>query len=380
MLRSRFFLAVLAVVLLVPSGATALVPLPPQPAGVPYPTSVWPESRPSPDVDATRLASALDAAFTTVGRSGVPDTRAFVVVHRGAIVAERYAPGFMRDTRFQSWSMAKTVTQALTAVLVRQNRLDVHARAPVPAWQVGNDPRAAITIDHLLHMTTGLDNADGGGGPDSYGSKLLFGAGSRDVFAFATNVPSVHEPGSHWAYSTATSMILAGIVGRTVGGGRNELAAFMRAELFDPLGMRSAVPEFDRTGNFLGGAYVWATARDWARFGLLYLRDGVWDGRRVLPEGWVDYSRTPAPAPNNGVYGAHLWINGAPKEGQFEGLPGLPASAFWMAGNAGQFVVMVPTRDLVIVRLGEMQTATWKNVGTMIGDVGAAFPTATPEE
>src|SRR5262249_20613213 len=263
-----------------------------QPEGVPYPTEAWPVAPPGPGIDGKRLDAALDAAFAPVSANGLPDTRALLVVHGGTIVAERYAPGFGPDSRLQSWSMAKTVTQALVGILVGQKRLDLHAPAPVPAWHAPGDPRGAITLDQLLHMTSGLDNADGGEGPDSFASRLLFGPGSRDVFAYASTVASVHAPDTHWAYSTGTSMIVAGIVGRTVGGGPDGMRDFMRRELFEPIGVRSAVPEFDAAGTFLGGAGVWATARDGARLGLLYLRDGVWDGRRVLPEGWVDYSRT----------------------------------------------------------------------------------------
>ena len=154
----------------------------------------------------------------------------------------------------------------------------------------------------------------------------------------------------------------------------------MQSELFDPLGMPSAVPEFDPTGTFLGGAFTWATARDWARLGLLYLRDGVWDGRRLLPEGWVDYSRTPAPAANNGVYAAHLWVNLSPKAGQFQPLTGSPSSAFCMSGNGGQFVAMMPGRDLIVVRLGEMQASTWADVHAIIAAVASAFSPVGAEE
>ena len=152
------------------------------------------------------------------------------------------------------------------------------------------------------------------------------------------------------------------------------MLAFLRAKLFDRLGMRSAVPEFDAAGTFMGGAFVWANARDWARFGLLYLRDGVWDGARVLPEGWVDYVRRPAPAPNNGVYGAHLWLNFEPKEPQFKPLPGGPESALSVSGNNGQMVVIVPTHDLVVVRLGEMQASSWDSVTGEVAAAVAAFP------
>ncbi|HWX75534.1 MAG TPA: serine hydrolase [Solirubrobacteraceae bacterium] len=360
--------------------AAPLVALPSQPQGIPYPTERWPEDGPGTDVDARRLAAALDAAFLVAGYSGVPDTRALLAVHHGKVVAERYAPGFGPQSRFQSWSMAKSVTQALVGILVRQRRLDVSAPAPVPAWRAAGDPRGVVTLDHLLHMTSGIDNADGGAGAASFVAQTLFGAGSRDVFSFATAAPLVHPPDEHWAYSTATSMIVAGLAGRAVGGGGAGMLAFMHRELFDPLGMRSATPEFDAAGTFLGGAFMWASARDWARFGLLYLRNGVWDGTRILPEGWVDYTRTRAPAPNNGVYGAHFWLNLDPKEGQFRPLPGGPDSAFCASGNDGQIVMIVPTRDLVLVRLGEMQAGTWSSVTQEISAVAAAFPPLPGQE
>jgi CubicO group peptidase (beta-lactamase class C family) len=374
---SRALCAAVFVTVLV-STAGAAVPLPPQPAGVPYPTEAWPVAAPGPDIDVARLDAALDAAFEPRGWNGLPDTRALLVVHRGAVVAERYAPGFGPDSRMQSWSMAKTVTQALVGILVGQKRLDLHAPAPVPEWHANDDPRGAITLDQLLHMSSGLDNADGGTGPDSFVSRLLFGPGSLDVFAYASNVASISAPDTHWAYSTGTSMIVAGIVGRTVGGGPTEMLAFMRRELFDPIGVRTAVPEFDAAGTFLGGAWMWATARDWGRIGYLYLRDGMWDGDRVLPEGWVDYSRTPAPAPNNGVYGAHLWLNREPKADQLAPIPGGPHSAFCLWGNGGQMVVVVPTRDLVIVRLGVTQTMTFRAVTQAMAAVVATVAPVAP--
>ncbi len=360
--------------------AAELVPLPAQPAGVPYPTERWPEAAPGAGVDAQRLAAAFAAAFEAKGRGGVPDTRALVAVHHGVIVAERYAPGFGPQSRFQSWSMAKSVTQALVGILVGDERVDVQAPVPVDAWRAPGDPRAALTLDQLLHMSSGLANGDGGIGPESFVARLLFGEGSRDVFAFATAAPLIHPPGSYWDYSTATSMILAGVVGRTVGGGRDGMLAFLHDALFDRIGMRSAVPEFDAAGTFLGGAFVWATAQDWARFGLLFLRDGVWDGVRVLPAGWVDYVRQPAPAPNNGVYGAHVWLNLAPKGQQFKPLPGGPSSALSVNGNNGQMLVIVPTHDLLVVRLGEMQASTWASVTAGVSEVVAAFPPRAPKD
>jgi hypothetical protein len=223
-------------------------------------------------------------------------------------------------------------------------------------------------------MTTGLDNADGEETPGFVG-RLLFGDLSRDVVAGAVGARLAHPPGSRWDYSTATSMILADVALRTVGG-RTAFLAWLRSELTEPLGIRSLVPEFDATGHFLGGSSVWASAEDWARLGLLFLRDGAWDGRRILAQGWVDFARTPAPAPNNGCFGAHLWLNRDPGEHQFKSLPGAPSSAFLMSGSAGQYVAMLPDRDLLIVRLGELQATTWPELSGRVAALANAFPPA----
>lgn len=351
-----------------------IVPLPPQPADVPWPTQAWPERKPGADVDRAQLDAAFDQAFAPLGRSGLPDTRALVVVHHGAIVAERYAPGFGPEKRFQSWSMAKTITQALVGILVRQGKLDVAQPADVPTWKTSDDPRAALTLTQLLHMTSGLGNFDDVADPaESVVVRMMFGDHSTRMAEYAATPPLVRPPDTHWAYSTATSMIVADIVQRNVGGTREAMLQFMHRELLDPIGMRSAVPEFDAGGTFMGGGFFWASARDYARFGLLYLRDGTWNGRRILADGWVDYSRTPAPAANNATYGAHLWINHDPKPDQFKMVPGRPESIFGPTGNDGQLILIVPTHDLIVVRLGEHHTATWKTVTADAAAIIAAF-------
>jgi len=350
-----------------------VAPLPSQPEGVAWPTTSWPEGTVSSVAERAALEAASRALFEPQGRAGLPDTRALLVVRGGRLVVERYALGFDANSRFRSWSMAKSVTNALVGILVRDGALSLDAPAPVPEWQSPEDPRHAITLRHLLQMTTGLANADGGDGANSFVARVLFGDLSGDTAHGGAAVELDHTPGTHWAYSTATSQILSGIVARTVGGGRDGVRSFVERELIEPLGLRTLVLEFDRAGTPLGGGYVWASARDWARLGLLYLRDGRWDGHRVLPPGWVDFTRTVAPAGNNGTYGAHFWITARPAEGQF---PPLRAGieSFQMNGNAGQFVVMVPDRDLVVVRLGEMQTATWDDLNAGLADVIEAFP------
>jgi CubicO group peptidase (beta-lactamase class C family) len=351
--------------------ASDLVTLPRQPSGVPWPTDAWPEASLDPAVDRTDLDAAVASIFTAVGRGGVPDTRALLVVHRGAIVVERYASGFGPDSRFQSWSMAKSITQALVGILVRQGKLDVGAAADVPAWRADGDPRRAVTLDQLLHMTSGVANEDDLDDPaDSVVTRMLFGDRSARMAEYAASLPLAHPPGSRWAYSTATSMIVADIVQRAAAGGKEAMLDFMRRELFDPLGMRSAVPEFDAGGTFMGGGFFHASARDYARFGYLYLRDGVWEGRRILPEGWVDYTRA---APPSGNYGAHFWLNLPPAERQYVLLPGGPPSAFGATGNEGQMIVVVPTHDLVAVRLGEMHACSWKTVTADLAAIVAAF-------
>lgn len=368
-------------------GAEELAPLPPHPAGLPWPTRTWPEGPPR-GVDPVALDDAVDALFREVGRSGVPNTRALLAVQHGRVVLERYAEGFGPRTRFHSWSMAKSVTQALLARQVHAGALSIEAPAPVPDWQGEGDPRAALTIRNLIHMDTGLDNADGFGGDpaDAFVARLLFSEGSRDVVAYAAAPGLADPPGTRWSYSTGTTMILASVVGGSVGGGKAGLRRFAREELFGPIGADSALLEFDAAGNFLGGGFVWARARDWARFGYLYLRDGLWDGRRLLPEGWVDFSRTPAPAAGNGSYGAHFWLNHPPADRQPpQLLPGGPRSAFAAVGNSGQYVLLVPTRDLVLVRLGELASfEDWADLTRSLAAIVATFPaiaaeTAAPE-
>jgi CubicO group peptidase (beta-lactamase class C family) len=376
--RRSFVGTLLALGVLMGAGiGGALVPLPSQPADVPWPTVAWPERPLDAVVDRRVLETGITLAFEAIGRSGLPDTRALLVVHRGAIVTERYASGFGAESRFQSYSVAKSITHALVGILVRQGKLDVHAPADVAAWHREGDPRGAITLEQLIRMTSGLDGADDDDRPlRSFPIEMTYGAGARDVAAFAEALPLVHPPGTHWAYSTASTTIVAHLIGRAVGGGRDGMLTFMHDELFAPLGMHSVVPEFDSAGTFEGGMFVHATARDYARFGLLYLRDGVWDGKRILPDGWVDFARTAAPASNNGVYGAGFWVNGKPADApmQFRILAGGPDSTFGASGVFGQLIVIVPTRDLLVVRLGLVDAITYPVIKESLALVVAAFP------
>ncbi len=341
--------------------APPLSALPAQPGDVAWPTSAWPEAQPAGDVEAAALRRELDRLAS--GKRGDPtgETHALAVVHRGQLVAERYGAEHDPDESLCSWSMAKSITHALVGILVREGRLDVHAPAPVPAWQDPGDPRRAITLEHLLRMCDGLefseDYVDQG---VSHVIEMLFGAGKDDVRAYAEARPPAHAPGSVWSYSSGTSNVVSGILGRMLGG-EPGLRAFMTAELFGPLGMQSAEPRFDAAGNFIASSFVFATARDFARFGLLYLRDGLWEGRRILPPGWVDHGRTPTPE-SKGEYGAHWWL-------------AMDGSGIWNAsGYNGQYLVIDSLRDLLVVRLGASGPEKRGAVVHSLARITRAFP------
>ncbi len=326
----------------------SLLPLPPQPEGVPWPTGEWPRGELDPRADRAALEALLDHAFAQPEPEDLERTHAVVVVQRGRIVAERYAHDASPDDTFASWSVAKSITNALVGILVREGRLDIRQPMQVPEWG-DDDPRREITIDQMLRMVDGLRFREaehlGDGSVRYYAPDesdvipMLFGEGKADVAGFAATLPKVAEPEARWNYNSGASNLLARLVGDTIGGGEAGMREFMQRELFEPLGMRSPKPRFDAAGHFVGSSHCYCSARDFARFGLLYLRDGVWEGRRILPEGWVDYSRTPS-AQSDGLYGAHFWV-----------IPG-SLGLFSCQGAFGQRIMLSPKLDLVVVRLG----------------------------
>jgi len=333
-----------------------LVPLPPQPEGVPWPTEAWPSADLPPGVE---LAPLLHEVFTDEGPMAV--TFAVLVVQGGRVVAERYHGAlehFDRDptpvtaeTPLLSWSMAKSMLHAFVGLLVGDGRLDLDAPAGVPEWSDPGDPRHAITLRQLLAMRDGLDfTEDYVDDRVSDVIRMLFGEGQADMAHFAADRPLAAPPGTRFNYSSGTSNIVSGVVARTVGPGE-PYARFLHGRLFGPIGMASADPEFDEAGTWVASSYVRATARDYARFGLLYLRDGMWDGVRILPPGWVDYARTmvsiddPAdPSP----HGAHWWGRHGDTLEDLD-----PLGTFRASGYEGQSITICPALDLVVVRLGK---------------------------
>ena len=345
---------------------SALVPLPAQPAGVPWPTSEWPAAVPPASVDRDQLDRLLDTTFSDPQPPTTVQTNDMLVVHRGRIVAERYAGDFGPDDLQLSWSMAKSMLHAAVGVLVRDGRLDVSRPAAVPEWQEPGDPRAEITLDSLLHMTPGLRfNEDYVDEQVSDVIKMLFVPGTEDTAAFGARFPLEHPPDTVSNYSSGTSNIISAIVKRIVGAG-DEYLAFLRRELFEPIGMTTAEPKLDASGTWIGSSYCDATPRDFARFGLLYMRDGVWDGNRILPGGWVDYARTPAPAQPRDVtdrgYGAHWWLLRDDDHG-----------SFFASGYVGQMIMVVPGLDLIVVRNGNTPTERRQHVMKLVREIVRLF-------
>jgi CubicO group peptidase (beta-lactamase class C family) len=300
------------------------------------------------------LKAAVDGAFAEPDGKPVRRTHAVVVVHDGRVVAERYADGFGIDTPVHGWSATKSVNNALLGILVRQGKLRMEEPAPVAAWQASGDPRRAITLDHLLRMESGLALGDSLTASLSTAwdtsARMVFN--EPDMAGFAEGAALTAAPGTKWAYANGNPAILARIVRDRVGGHAVDVLRFARRELFGPLGIRGATLELDATGTPIAGAFLFATPREWARFGMLFLEDGVVGGTRILPEGWVRYSTTPTPNAFVG-YGAGWWINQGDSQGaRFRREHGMPADAFMALGIYGQTVVVVPSERLVIARFG----------------------------
>jgi len=304
---------------------------------------------PAPVEEPPTLKRLVDDCFPETNPKRLRRTRAVLIMQDGKILAERYAPGFSQETPLTGWSMTKAVIGALVGVLVREGRLSLTDKRLLPEWCSAGDPRAEISLEDLLRMRSGLEFAEVYSDPLSDVNQMLWN--SRDAGAFAAAKPLAHPPGTHWTYSSGTTNIVSRIIRRVVGS--ENYLGFPRRALFEPLGMRSALIEPDASGTFVGSSHLFATARDWARFGLLYAQDGVWEGKRILPEGWVKFSSSPTPQSPEGRYGAHWWLK-LMKElgGETEAAKRIPADAFFALGHEDQSVTVIPSRRLVAVRLG----------------------------
>jgi CubicO group peptidase (beta-lactamase class C family) len=317
-----------------------------------------------------KLEAALDGVFGEPTQPPSRRVKAIVILREGKLVAERYALGYNANTPILGYSLAKSVTNALIGILVRQKKLSVEQLAPVPEWQNPSDPRHAITIDQLMRMSSGLAIEESDSGFDPV-SRMLFL--EPDMAGFAARARLKASPGTHWEYTSGNTLILSRIIRDAVGGRAEDVREFARKELFEPLGITTATIEFDSSGTPVGSIYVFACARDWARFGELYLNDGVVNGRRVLPEGWVKYSAAPT---LNQDYGAGFWTNrGAHGDAADRVEAGMPEDAFYGSGNLGQRVVIIPSQGLVIVRMGLTHSRGFDMRGLLrlISDTSAAM-------
>ena len=323
-------------------------------------------------LDTSVLQKALDGPFVEKDTANPIRTRAVVVVYKGQIVGERYAPGFSSATPLLGWSMAKSITGALIGILVGDGKLRVEAPAPVPEWSSPDDPRHAITLANLLQQSSGL-RFEENYTKSSDATKMLFQR--ADAGAYTAAHPLKDKPGTIWYYSSGNSNILSRIIRQTVG--ETAYHAFPYDRLFHKTGMYSAILEPDASGTFVGSSFMYASARDWARFGLLYLGDGVFNGERILPDGWVAHSTTPAPSALKGQYGYQLWLNAGTKGSADDRLyPHAPADMFCADGYEGQNVFIIPSRQLVVVRLG--LTHGKFDADQLLEDVLKAIPNQNP--
>lgn len=321
-----------------------------------------------PSFNQQYLKTAIDNAFLDVDLDTPALTRAVLVLYQGQLIAERYAHNISKDTPLQGWSMTKSVINALVGILVKQGKLSISQAAPIEEWSKPNDPRSKITLDHLLRMSSGLEFDESAGAAVTDLSEMLFL--SHDAAAFAIAKPLIHQPDSHWQYASGTSNIISRIVRKASGGSTADVVRLLNQQLFIPLGINKALIEPDTSGNLIGSSYMYATARDWARFGQLYLQEGIWQGKRLLPQGWVKYSSTPTSAAPKGQFAAHFWSNGGiDSTPQNRPFPSIPGDLYYAAGYKGQRVIIIPSQELVIVRLGWTDDANPKNMETMVSEI-----------
>jgi CubicO group peptidase (beta-lactamase class C family) len=300
------------------------------------------------ELDMAKVKQAVDAAFEPA--TGM--TAAFVVTWKGRLIGERYGEGISHTTPLESWSMGKSLTATLMGVLIKQGAYTLWQPAPIPEWQSPGDPRSKIRIGDILQMSSGLrirapqDPDYDPSGP--YPDHLYLYTGSVDSFRYAATRPLQWMPGAVGRYRNTDPVLINYLIRLAVEKRGEEYLSFPRRALFDTIGMRHVVMETDPYGNFLTQGYEFVSGRDWARLGNLYLQDGVWNGERILPEGYVKFVSTVAPswaADHRPIYGGFFWINGT---GAFP----VPKDAYYMAGAGGQTTLIIPSHDLVVVRVG----------------------------
>jgi CubicO group peptidase (beta-lactamase class C family) len=310
------------------------------------------------NVDYTVLDAAVEQAFGNEPPHN--GTRALIVIHDDQIIAEKYAEGYDATTRLLSWSMGKSITNALIGILVKEGKIDINEPMLMPGWE--QDERKLITWNDIMHMSSGLEWEEDYGN-ESDVNVMLHKVG--DFGTYAADKPAVAKPNTVWNYSSGSTNI-ACLKLKDYFDTDADYYNFPYEKLFRPINMRSVVFETDAAGTFVGSSYVYATARDFARFGLLYLNNGYWQGKQILPDGWVDYSSAPADA-SGGEYAAFFWSNASQE------LPDAPEDMYSCEGHDGQMIYIIPSLDVCIVRLGYSKSGTF-DFNLMLKDILEAFP------
>lgn len=308
-------------------------------------------------IDYSKLNKAVTYAFDKKGEIK-KRTRAVIVIYKDKIIAEKYADGFTKNSRILGWSMTKSLTATYFGILQKQGKIDINKPAPIKEWATDN--RKNITINDLLHMNSGLEWEEVYTKISDV-TKMLFEA--EDMSQSQLIKPAVYKPNTHWNYSSGTTNLLSGILCKQFKTHQDYLD-FWYSALIDKIGMNSMIVETDMAGNYVGSSYCWATTRDWAKLGLLYLHKGNWNGEQLFDKSWANYVATPTNT-SNGRYGAHFWLNAG---GNY---PDVPREMFYCSGFQGQMVAIFPSHDLVIVRMGLTEGLDFDFNGFLSGIVGS---------
>jgi len=322
---------------------------------------VLPDSRPE-GVDYTKLNAVLEEAIDKPGAEPSKKTLGVAVVYKNALIGENYLKGYDAWTKFHGWSMTKTVTGAMAGALVQEGRLDISAPTGIPQWE--GDDRKNITVENILHMSSGLEWVEN---YFTISEATIMLMQSDDMFASVVNCPLEHDPGSYWNYSSGDANLLSGILRQAIGD-RQEYLGYAYSRVFHRIGMLNTVVETDASGLFVASSFSYGSTRDWARFGMLFLNNGIFEGDTVLHPEWVTYMKTEAPA-SNGQYAGTFWLKESNPE---NALVDVPEDIFFADGFLGQRVYVIPSRQLVVVRMG--YSLSNFSVNDFLRDIIATLP------
>ncbi len=329
---------------------------------IPWPVGdLLPEELPD-GVDYEQLALVLDDAIDDPGAEAFKKTLGVAVVYDNVLIGENYLEGYDSHTKFHGWSMTKSVTGALTGALVMEGRMDIGAAADIPEWS--GDERKNITVENIMHMSSGLEWVEN---YFTISDATVMLMQSDDMFSSIVSCEAAHAPGSYWNYSSGDANLLSGLIRKAIGND-DEYHGYVYSRLFHRIGMLNTIVETDASGLFVASSFSYGSTRDWARFGMLFLNEGIFEGDTVLTPEWVDYMRTPAPA-SDGTYASTFWLKEPSPENV---LVDVPDDIFFADGFLGQRVYIIPSKKLVVVRMG--YSLSNFSVNDFLRDVIATLP------